>query len=103
MKREIIVNAGDLQSRVAMVEDGQLAELLVEREHRIVGSIYKARVMSVLPGMDAAFADVGLDRNVFLSADDVGLVSRDGVRVSRAPRSASISQRLKGLIPRAVR
>jgi len=95
MKREIIVNAGDLQSRVAMVEDGQLAELLVEREHRIVGSIYKARVMSVLPGMDAAFADVGLDRNVFLSADDVGLVSRDGVRVSRAPRSASISQRLK--------
>jgi len=95
MKKEIIVNAGDLESRIAMVEDGQLAELLVEREDRIVGSIYKARVVSVLPGMDAAFADIGLDRNVFLSADDVGFVSRDGVTVSPAPRSASISQRLK--------
>ncbi len=60
-----------------------------------MGSIYKARVESVLRGMDAAFADVGLDRNVFLCADDVGFVSRNGVTVSPAPRSASIAQRLK--------
>ena len=95
MQREIIVNADDLESRVAIVENGQLAELHVEREARIVGSIYKARVVSVLPGMDAAFAEVGLERNVFLSADDVGFVSRNGVTVSPAPRRASISQRLK--------
>jgi ribonuclease G len=95
MKKEIVVNADDLESRVAILEGGQLAELHVEREARIVGSIYKARVVSVLPGMDAAFADVGLDRNVFLCADDVGFVSRDGVTVHPAPRSASISQRLK--------
>ncbi len=95
MKKEIIVNADDLESRVAILEQGQLAELHVEREARIVGSVYKARVVSVLPGMDAAFAEVGLDRNVFLCADDVGFVSRDGVTVTRAPRSASISQRLK--------
>jgi ribonuclease G len=95
MKKEIIVNADDLESRVAILENGQLAELHVEREARIVGSIYKARVESVLRGMDAAFADVGLDRNVFLCADDVGFVSRNGVTVSPAPRSASITQRLK--------
>jgi len=95
MKKEIVVNADDLESRVAILEDGQLAELHVEREARIVGSIYKARVVSILRGMDAAFADVGLDRNVFLCADDVGFVSRDGVTVAPAPRSASIAQRLK--------
>jgi len=95
MQKEIIVNADDLESRVAILEDGHLAELHVEREARMVGSIYKARVVSVLPGMDAAFAEVGLDRNVFLCADDVGFVSRNGVTVTPAPRSASISQRLK--------
>ncbi len=95
MKKEIVVNASDLESRVAILENGELAELHVEREPRIVGSIYKARVISVLRGMDAAFADVGLDRNVFLSNDDVGFVSRDGVTVTPAPRSASIAQRLK--------
>ena len=95
MKKEIIVNADDLESRVAIVEDGQLAELNVERELRMVGSIYKARVMSVLPGMDAAFADVGLEKNVFLCADDVGFVSRDGVTSGGAPRSLSIAERVK--------
>ncbi len=78
MGKEIIVNADDLESRVAILEDGELAELHVERELRMVGSIYKARVVSVLPGMDAAFADVGLEKNVFLCADDVGFVTETG-------------------------
>ena len=95
MRKEIIVNADDLESRVAILEDGQLAELHVERELRMVGSIYKARVVSVLPGMDAAFADVGLPKNVFLCADDVGFVSRDGVTSGGAPRSLTISERVK--------
>ncbi len=95
MKKEIIVSADELESRVAILEDGQLAELHVEREPRIVGSIYKARVVSVLPGMDAAFADVGLEKNVFLCADDVGYVSESGVTSAHAPRSLTISQRLK--------
>ena len=95
MRKEIVVNADDLESRVAILEDGQLAELTVEREPRMVGSIYKARVVSVLPGMDAAFADIGLEKNVFLCADDVGFVNRDGMTAAPAPRSASISERLK--------
>jgi ribonuclease G len=95
MKREIVVNAEDLESRVAIIEDGELSELHVEREPRMVGNIYKARVLSVLPGMDAAFADIGLERNVFLCADDVGFINRDGLTATPAPRSASIAQRLK--------
>ncbi len=95
MRKEIIVNADDLESRVAVLEDGQLAELHVERELRMVGSIYKARVVSVLPGMDAAFADIGLEKNVFLSADDVGFVSADGIPAKAAPRSLSISERVR--------
>jgi ribonuclease G len=95
MRKEIIVNAEDLESRVAILEDGQLAELHVEREARMVGNIYKARVVSVLPGMDAAFADVGLEKNVFLCADDVGFVSRNEVSGSGPPRSLSITERVK--------
>ena len=95
MKKEIIVAADELESRVAIIEDGELAELHVERDPRVVGSIFKAKVVSVLPGMDAAFADVGLEKNVFLCADDVGYVTDTGVTSSNAPRSATISQRLK--------
>ena len=95
MKKEIIVNADDLESRVAIVEDGQLAELHIEREARVVGSIYKAWVVSVLPGMDAAFADIGHEKNVFLCADDAGFVSRSESTASEAPRSLPISERVK--------
>ena len=95
MKKEIIVSADDLESRVAILEEGELAELHVERDPRLVGSIFKAKVVSVLPGMDAAFADIGLEKNVFLCADDVGYVTESGVTSSNVPSSASISQRLK--------
>ncbi len=95
MKKEIVVSADDLESRVAIIEDGELAELHVERDPRLVGSIFKCKVVSVLPGMDAAFADIGLEKNVFLCADDVGYVTDTGVTSSNAPRSATISQRLK--------
>jgi len=95
VKKQIVVNADELESRVAILEDGQLAELHVEREPRMVGSIYKAKVVSVLRGMDAAFADAGLGKNVFLCADDVGFVTESGVTSSGAPRSMTISQRLR--------
>ena len=71
MGKEILVNAGDLESRVAILVDGELVELYMEREQRIVGNIYKSRVANVLPGMEAAFADIGLGRNAFLSVNDV--------------------------------
>ncbi len=58
---------------MAVLEDGRLAEMYLERPHRrsLVGNVYKGRVENVLPGMDAAFVDIGLDRNGFLSVAEV--------------------------------
>lgn len=71
MAKEIIVNADVRESRIAVREDGQLVELHIEREERVVGSIYMGRVESVPHGLDAAFVDIGLDRNAYLSAGDI--------------------------------
>ncbi|MBL1150753.1 MAG: Rne/Rng family ribonuclease [Armatimonadetes bacterium] len=71
MNKEIIVNVTPRETRIAVLEDGQLMELRVEREERVVGSIYKGIVQNVLPGMDAAFVDIGLERNAFLYVADI--------------------------------
>ena len=71
MTKEIIVNAGEAESRVAILENGRLMELHVERDPKIVGNIYKGRVTKVLKGMDAAFVEIGIERNAFLSVSDV--------------------------------
>ena len=69
--KEIFVNTDAHEARIAVQEDGQLVELHIEREERVVGGIYKARVESVHHGMDASFVDIGLDRNAFLYAGDI--------------------------------
>jgi ribonuclease G len=73
MNREIVVSTTPRETRVALLEDGAVAELFIEREaHRgVVGSIYKGRVTRVLPGMQSAFVDLGLERDAFLHAADV--------------------------------
>lgn len=71
MSKEIIVNVDTRETRIALIESGKLVELHVEREERVVGSIYKCKVANVLSGMDAAFVDIGLDRNAFLYVADV--------------------------------
>jgi len=76
MTKEIIVNAAETESRVAILENGRLMELHIEREQKIVGNIYKGRVTKVLRGMDAAFVDIGIELNAFLSASDV--VAQEG-------------------------
>jgi ribonuclease G len=68
---EIIVNVSNRETRIALLEDGQLMEYRVEREERVVGSIFKGIVQNVLPGMDAAFVDIGLERNAFLYVADI--------------------------------
>ncbi|MDW8206918.1 MAG: Rne/Rng family ribonuclease [Chloroherpetonaceae bacterium] len=82
MSKEIYVNVGDRETRIAVVEDGKLVELHMERAERVVGSLYKCRVANVLPGMDAAFVDIGLERNAFLYVGDVLPMSEDAWRVS---------------------
>lgn len=73
MKKEILVNVSPLETRVAALEDGRLVEIMTEPAGttRIVGNIYKGRVSEILPGLQAAFIDIGLDRNAFLHAEDL--------------------------------
>lgn len=68
---EIIVNCTNRETRIAMLENRSLMEYRVEREERVVGSIFKGIVQNVLPGMDAAFVDIGLERNAFLYVADI--------------------------------
>lgn len=73
MSAELIINANSYETRVALVENGQIAELYVERNSdRGIGSnVYKGRVVRVLPGMQAAFVDIGLEKAAFLYVSDV--------------------------------
>jgi ribonuclease G len=70
---EILVNVTPRETRVAVVENGMLQELHIERGWRrgVVGNIYKGKVQRVMPGMQAAFVDVGLERAAFLHANDI--------------------------------
>ncbi|NLA05122.1 MAG: Rne/Rng family ribonuclease [Firmicutes bacterium] len=73
MDKKILVNCDNRATRVAILENGKLVELYIERplEQRIVGNLYKGAVANVLPGMQAAFVDIGLEKNAFLYVDDV--------------------------------
>src|SRR3546814_6388985 len=73
MTEEILVNVTPRETRVAVVENGMLQELHIERgwSRGVVGNIYKGRVQRVMPGMQAAFVEIGLERAAFLHASDV--------------------------------
>jgi ribonuclease G len=68
---EILISSDPWENRVAIREDGELAEIYFEREEKVIGSIFKGKVMNVLPGMGASFVDIGLGRNAFLYVDDI--------------------------------
>ncbi len=73
MSEEILINITPQETRVALVENGVLHEVFIERSSRrgLVGNIYKGKVVRVLPGMQAAFIDIGLERAAFLHASDI--------------------------------
>src|ERR1700747_1015676 len=72
MTRELFVSSTPHETKVGVVEDDQLAEVYLERENEytLAGSIYKGRVTRVLPGMQSAFVDIGLERDAFLYVSD---------------------------------
>jgi len=74
MRREICIDSVPGEIRVALLEDDQLAEILIEREtaRGVAGNIYLGRVRNILPGMQAAFVDLGLERDGFLYVEDAG-------------------------------
>src|ERR1700729_4052915 len=73
MSTEILINAGIHEARAAVVENGVLQEVFLERASRrgLISNIYKGRVSRVLPGMQAAFIDIGMERTAFLHASDI--------------------------------
>src|SRR5512134_2339416 len=79
MKREILISATPHETRVAILEDDILVELMVDRpdNERIVGDIYLGQVQAVLPGIQAAFVDIGTDKAAFLHVSDVAKESLD--------------------------
>jgi len=73
MSEEILINVTPVETRVAVVENGMLQEVYIERTSRrgIVGNIYKGKVVRVLPGMEAAFVDIGLEKAAFIHVSDI--------------------------------
>ncbi len=80
MSEEILINVTPVETRVAVVENGMLQEVYIERTSRrgLVGNIYKGKVVRVLPGMEAAFVDIGLERAAFIHVSDIATRVDDG-------------------------
>ncbi|MFH0800537.1 MAG: Rne/Rng family ribonuclease [Pseudomonadota bacterium] len=96
MANELIVNVTLGETRVARLENGVVTELTIERkrEEEVVGNIYKGRVVRVMPGMQAAFIDVGLERTAFLHASDVvrSLARFEEEGDSKGPKDADVDE-----------
>ena len=73
MANELVINISPFESRAALIENGNVVEIYIERNHgsHLIGNVYKGRVLKVLPGMGAAFVDIGLERSAFLYVADV--------------------------------
>jgi len=86
MSEELLVNASPTETRTALVENGSLQEVYIERTQRkgYVGNIFKGKVVRVLPGMQAAFVDIGLDRAGFIHAADIAPLDADGMEDRKA-------------------
>jgi len=79
LKTEIIINAATHETRIAILEDSKLVEIWVERpeNERMIGDIYKGKVSAVIPGIQAAFVDIGMEKSAFLHVSDVSDTSID--------------------------
>jgi ribonuclease G len=87
MSAELLINVTPSESRVALIENGILQEIHIERHTKkgLVGNIYRGKVSRVLPGMQAAFVDIGLDKAAFLHASDIAMHDELADDVSGTP------------------
>src|SRR6476659_10267594 len=90
MSKELVISANRHETRVALLEDDQLVEVYFQRanEYSLAGSIHKGRVTRVLPGMQSAFVDLGLERDTFLYVSDFLEEHEDIDRVTGAEAPA---------------
>lgn len=107
MGKQVVINVEEKQIRVAILEQGKLAELYIEdlENRSLVGNIYKGRIMEVVPGLQAAFVDIGLMKNAFLHFTDLPKESLPAVEVKkrslfrRSPAEKDIAEEKEGLAP----
>src|SRR6266516_1612487 len=92
MTKELFVSSTPHETKVGMVEDDQLAEVYLERENEytLAGSIYKGRVTRVLPGMQSAFVDIGLERDAFLYVSDFMELENQDEDLDEIPAGRSV-------------
>jgi len=97
---EILVNVAPRETRAAILENGVVQEVHVERTSRrgLVSNLYKGRVSRVLPGMQAAFVEIGLERTAFLHAADIAASASDDTLVSAAPSSLPPVEDIRRLV-----
>ncbi len=95
MSKELVISANRHETRVALIEDDQLVEVYFQRanEYSLAGSIHKGRVTRVLPGMQSAFVDLGLERDTFLYVSDF---LEESTRTSIASPAMSRASRRPG-------
>src|SRR5580693_9218014 len=93
MSKELVVSSNRHETRVAVLEDDQLVEIYFQRqqEYSLAGSIHKGRVTRVLPGMQSAFVDIGLERDAFLYVSDF-MELQDEDEVEEIPTNLAPSQ-----------
>src|SRR6185436_11931274 len=97
---EILINVAPRENRAALIENGVLTELFVERQSRrgIVSNLYKGRVQRVLPGMQAAFIDVGLERTAFLHAADIAAGNSESTLIGPGLKEGSPAEDIRSLV-----
>lgn len=97
MKREFLLEAFCGQTRLAVLEDGALSELYYERpgEEKLSGNLYLGRVQNILPGMNAAFVDIGQEKNAFLYAGDIPVDPREANELADRMKDARIEKMIR--------
>lgn len=100
MPSELIINATFSETRIAFLENGILTEFFIERkkDRSIVGNIYKGRVVRILPGMDAAFVDIGLEKSAFLYVGDIVVDAMMYEEFEEVSAAVEASERIEGVI-----
>ena len=102
MTEELLINVTPQETRVATVENGMLTEIWIERAQKLglVGTIFQGEVKRVLPGMEAAFVDIGLDRASFLHVSDIAGAVRLGAASAASSQSIAFSRKDKSWLCR---
>ncbi len=100
MPSELIINATFSETRIAFMENGILTEFFIERkkDRSIVGNIYKGKVVRILPGMDAAFVDIGLEKSAFLYVADIVVDAMMYEEFEEVGTAVEASERIEGVL-----